>query len=286
MKSKGRTRKAVSYPRKFKPFSSLDSKKQFQELWNKRPHAILAQSAHAAYHQPSEIENIYNTYGATIKTFMSQPDKLGVIYGRFAFLAIWEDKVILSFRGTVPDKRLRLRVPDRVRSIAKALHIEMPQQIKTPIATNIVDDISFIKTPFKADNKQISVHLGFFKATKDLWSDIYKELEQLKHLPIYVTGHSLGAAMAVIAALQYDFEEIVTFGEPAVGTKIELFIPVEKHTRYINGADPVPELIPSFLYQHHGVVKKIKDESGEDFRYDHSIVNYAHILTHQIEKPL
>ena len=96
---------------------------------------------------------------------------------------------------------------------------------------------------------------------------------------LFVTGHSLGAAMAVIAGMIYSFNKIVTFGEPSVGNNLERTIePSCPHIRYVNGDDPVTKIVPESLFKHHGKLKKIMDIEGTDFRFDHSIINYAIIL--------
>ena len=42
-------------------------------------------------------------------------------------------------------------------------------------------------------------------------------LKKLPNHKLYVTGHSLGAAMAVVAGMSNKFDKVVTFGEPRVG---------------------------------------------------------------------
>jgi triacylglycerol lipase len=87
--------------------------------------------------------------------------------------------------------------------------------------------------------------------------DILAELEhndQLKvRKDVYITGHSLGAAMATIAATRYQPEELFTFGSPRVGG--HKFIRNIKcpHLRFMNNNDIVCRIPPAWLgFVHHG----------------------------------
>ncbi|MFA5825309.1 MAG: lipase family protein [Gallionellaceae bacterium] len=63
---------------------------------------------------------------------------------------------------------------------------------------------------------QIDVHEGFKQALDSVWSDIEKALQQI-HVPIFFTGHSLGAALATLAAARRTPAALYTFGSPRVG---------------------------------------------------------------------
>ena len=69
---------------------------------------------------------------------------------------------------------------------------------------DVMADHNVIKNTAKAGGK---VHGGFQQEVNDLWMDVLAEIEhndQLKvRKDVYMTGHSLGAAMATIAATRY-----------------------------------------------------------------------------------
>ena len=69
---------------------------------------------------------------------------------------------------------------------------------------DVMADLNVIKNAAKAGGR---VHSGFQKEVNDLWMDVLAEIEhndQLKvRKDVYMTGHSLGAAMATISATRY-----------------------------------------------------------------------------------
>jgi hypothetical protein len=106
---------------------------------------------------------------------------------------------------------------------------------------------------------KVKVHNGFyhqFEAVKDAITNDLKIHPEVKEL--IVTGHSLGGALATIAAAHFAAEnkELVvkcyTYGAPRVGNKtfIEWFhANVKQHYRVTNCHDPVP-LVPLFRFYH------------------------------------
>lgn len=70
-------------------------------------------------------------------------------------------------------------------------------------------------------------HRGFYNSVEDLWLDIQAQIKQAqadKKRPIFLTGHSLGGAMATVAAakLVHDdkpFTSVYTFGQPRALTQ-------------------------------------------------------------------
>ena len=101
------------------------------------------------------------------------------------------------------------------------------------------------------------VHGGFQQEVNDLWMDVLAEIEhndQLKvRKDVYMTGHSLGAAMATIAATRYQPHELFTFGSPRVGGKHFVKNIKCPHLRFMNNNDIVCRIPPAWLgFRHHG----------------------------------
>lgn len=65
-------------------------------------------------------------------------------------------------------------------------------------------------------------HRGFWRSVEDVWSVIfsrYEDLREQKKRPLFFAGHSLGGAMATIAAARFvhqdkPFTSVYTFGQP------------------------------------------------------------------------
>jgi len=78
-----------------------------------------------------------------------------------------------------------------------------------------------------------------------------------------MTGHSLGAAMATIAATRYQPHELFTFGSPRVGGPKFIRHIKCPHYRFMNNNDIVCRIPPAWLgFRHHGTMIYF-DRNGE-----------------------
>jgi triacylglycerol lipase len=100
------------------------------------------------------------------------------------------------------------------------------------------------------------IHVGFKEEINKLWPAIEKAIANIDSL--HVTGHSLGAAMATIAAgrIQSKVKALVTFGSPRVGNKEYVNCLSITHYRVQNNCDDVTK-VPFLLmgFAHHGTHK-------------------------------
>lgn len=154
------------------------------------------------------------------------------------------------------------------------------------------------------------VHKGFLYGLEDVWGDIWKIIRtQRKQRPLWITGHSLGAALATLAVARLrekgePVSGLYTFGSPRVGDhkfakKFNADFSSQTF-RYVNNNDVVAR-VPFLGYCHVGTFKyfdengnqrdgiswwnllqdrikgRIKDlfEPGTDGIKDHSITNYV-----------
>src|SRR5271157_967339 len=113
-----------------------------------------------------------------------------------------------------------------------------------------------IGTDFAAAGVGARFHRGFMEALHEIWEPLLAaitEAVEASDRPLWITGHSLGGALALLAAwrLQRNFitvHEVVTFGAPMIGNEAaaEAFEQefAGKIFRYVNFEDPVP-LLPS-----------------------------------------
>ncbi|CAE7223728.1 sol [Symbiodinium sp. CCMP2592] len=117
-----------------------------------------------------------------------------------------------------------------------------------------------------SDSKAVLVHKGFQQAYLTVKADVVQWLESRRPPPseIHLSGHSLGATLATLAAvhlcaLRWPVAAVVTFGSPPLGSE-ELGqcyadMGLDRVTvRFANRADPIPrlkELVGSFCdFQH------------------------------------
>jgi triacylglycerol lipase len=101
------------------------------------------------------------------------------------------------------------------------------------------------------------VHVGFKGEINKIWPSISKELEANPG-NVYVTGHSLGAAMATIAAsrIQDRVTALITFGSPRVGDKAFVKSLTVEHYRVQNNCDDVTKVPFRVMgFDHHGTHK-------------------------------
>lgn len=125
--------------------------------------------------------------------------------------------------------------------------------------------------------KGCSVHSGFYKSWKEISKKVFKALRHVgcgegMGKSLYLTGHSLGAAVVQVAMFDladagYKIEKLYAFEAPRVGNKAwaEAFQEKFKRTKVFRTShfkDPVVHLPPWMLsYQHIGPEVFI-DETG------------------------
>jgi len=140
---------------------------------------------------------------------------------------------------------------------------------------NWLTDVRFAPFP---DGFGGHVHKGFWDALSGVWSDLANRLGQLQNQAgaartLWFTGHSLGAAMATLAAdrtineLHLQVAGLYTFGSPHVGddsfrSRFYSEGLGDKTFRFRNNRDIVTTVPPKFLYPHVGTLKYL-DGSGQ-----------------------
>ena len=184
----------------------------------------MAKLAEAAYLDKKEAQALKKDLGYTGHKFFEHD-------GAQAH-AFWnKEEYVLAFRGTEPDE-----------------------------ITDLLADLNAI--PRGAMTHGL-VHSGFRGELDKLWDAVvthHGKGHQNKKL--FITGHSLGAAMATIATSRFEedckVEQLTTFGSPRVGTRKFVKNIETSHVRFVNNNDIVTK-VPLFImgYKHHGVLKYI-----------------------------
>ena len=204
---------------------------------------ILAQASAIAYHQPAEASKWAAISGFTGPfDFFDNADTQG-------FVAESPDAIVVAFRGTQPNRPMDWFVDFRATS--------------GPWAHNVGH-----------------VHDGFYSALRNVWGVTLASGEILPRRllnradkTIWITGHSLGGALAELCAAQAMFvskipvQGVYTFGQPRVGNKdfadalnAELGSGI---FRFVNDRDIVPR-VPLFTmgFCHYGGLRSF-DHTGQ-----------------------
>ena len=188
------------------------------EIQNK-PYTMAILSG-LAYGEPSEVSKKFRKHGFHSNKYCSKN-------GAQCYI-VWNDtNAVICFRGTEPKEM-----------------------------SDIKADLNAIQR--QGLHNKGDVHGGFQGEINKLWDLIVEKIDELKNHKIYITGHSLGGAMATICAKrlqeqQVEVQCLYTYGSPRVGDRRwvkSLQIP---HYRFQNNNDVVCK-VPFWImgYRHHG----------------------------------
>ncbi len=104
------------------------------------------------------------------------------------------------------------------------------------------------------------VHRGFKNALDEVWDDLIIHIEKLhrKGIKIWFAGHSLGAALAALAADRYsNTAGVYTIGSPRIGdSDFRDRFHVQAY-RVVNNSDIVTKVPPAGFYRHVGEIRFI-----------------------------
>ena len=124
---------------------------------------------------------------------------------------------------------------------------------------NVKDFVTDLGTlPVPVIGGSVLVHEGFLKGLDSVWQQISRKLDEITS-PLFYTGHSLGAALATLAASRRSPRAVYTFGSPRVGN--DAFVSVLQSVpvyRIVDGSDMIPTLPPEVMgYRHVGEVHQL-----------------------------
>ena len=110
--------------------------------------------------------------------------------------------------------------------------------------TDIMNDLNAVPRPWPSGG---NVSSGFADALMVLWNQegLEKAVQAIKGYDLLITGHSLGAAMATLAASLVTTKSLYTFGSPRVGDDsfVKKFDGVDNR-RYVDCCDLVARVPP------------------------------------------
>jgi len=176
----------------------------------------------------------------------------------FGYAGVTSNEIIVAFRGTEPAS-----------------------------LQNWITDLKIAKTTPYENMPDVQVHKGFYEAYQAVENQIRPAIANLTsvfpHLPITVTGHSLGAALSTLcgADLIVQFPNVsVTvwnYGNPRVGNEAwsdyYSSLPIRTNWRVVNQKDIVPSIPYEWMGFYHEATEvwypkdtttyKVCNDSGE-----------------------
>lgn len=156
--------------------------------------------------------------------------------------------------------------------------------------------------PYSDDNTEVKFHQGFMSAYFAVRKDLLKAMDTFTGQHVIVTGHSLGGALAIIAALDIQYNlgakrdlsfEVYTFGAPRVGNEamVESYNRrIPKSYRFVYGWDIVTR-IPRTWQGYAHVEEAIQLGSRWTWNFlsrrfsDHSLDAYINALEADVSDP-
>ncbi len=254
------------------------------QSYNANNALCLAAASNLAYEDSPTIEPVVEQWGFDKYRFVEAKDTQGFVCGSANLL-------LIVFRGTEPEK-----------------------------LKDWFTDINIKLVPGPAGE----VHKGFWEAITAAWPQIQQALTEYRtdQQPIWISGHSLGAALALLAAARLQLQEkmpvqgLYDFGQPRAGNYSfakafdQAFEP--RATRFVNNNDIVPHVpipTPVLRYWHTNRLiyidaegnlnpdmpywKRMRDgfkgatqdlgKPGPDALKDHAMDNYIHYIRQSIK---
>jgi len=209
------------------PFQPGDANFNLRNAW------WLMDASFLAYSDEAKIQTEFQKIaGTTVKTFFTSRTTQ-------CYVVSTNDWIVLVFRGT--------QVDDFWQAVI-----------------DWATDFELVPVP---DAHGDRVHAGFKHALEEVWTDVsgyILSLQTTLKRPLWIAGHSLGAALGTIAAnLCSDnptlgFAGLYTYGSPRVGNRgFGKRIPPKVVFRFQNDSDIVTQLPLGFGFHHVGAVEFI-----------------------------
>lgn len=153
-------------------------------------------------------------------------------------------------------------------ALVEPIKKERPFSLVVFPGTNEIKDwlsnLDSVPVEWDPNNKNAGhIHKGFADALDHVWNDFFKDrlwsnikeyVSQIQH-PLFYTGHSLGGALATLAAIHQTPQAVYTFGAPRVVTEtFKTYHPSFPLYRVVNHLDMVPTVPPEkpLLFTHLG----------------------------------
>lgn len=203
--------------------------------------ALFARLSNLAYSSPREARKVFEKMGYTATYYQSK--------GSNVYIVEDANDIIVVCRGT---------------------EVKEWNDIKADLTIDLV--------PSRVGVGQ--VHRGFRNYTDHLWENVKNHVLDCPQKKLWLTGHSLGAAMATLMArrfvldpINHPVEALFTYGSPRVGNRsyINTFNEKIVHHRWVNDGDIVTKVPFSPWYYHCGTMHHINSKGKITVNYDRKI---------------
>ncbi|MGW6605580.1 lipase family protein [Streptomyces sp. NPDC055036] len=198
----------------------------------------LAKAAELAYREEGEVRTVLADWGFDrFRHFEARHELPFPLEDTQAYVAASDRMIIAAFRGTQP-----LEIRDWL------------TDVNTP--------------PVPGPGNKGFVHFGFHQALASVYPDVRSAIETFRTggQTVWITGHSLGGALAMLAGGRLYFEEpriladgIYTYGQPRTCDRLlaaahNTALKGRTH-RFVNNNDIVPQVPPAPVFTHVDHVK-------------------------------
>jgi triacylglycerol lipase len=211
--------------------------------------ALFARLSNLAYQNPKEAQKLFKKAGFTDSMYYGNA-------GSNAYVLENETDIVIVCRGT---------------------EVKEWNDIKA--------DLSIALVPSRTGIGR--VHRGFRTYTDKIWEPIKSHVASIKNKDLWITGHSLGAAMATLMARRCVLDislqvpkALFTYGSPRVGDRhyIDEFNTLVTHHRWVNDGDIVTKVPFAPIYYHCGIMHHIGSDGKVIVNYDRKI-SWTRILS-------
>ncbi len=200
-------------------------------MGDQRNARFLAVAADLAYYSQAEGESKF-------RDELGLAGHLASVDNTQAWIAANEDHIVVAFRGT--------EKPTAIEGLKDWLLTNAMNLLVVPEGR--------LGTDLAAAGVGARFHQGFVEAIAEIWPAVLSAVEgelAKADRPVWVTGHSLGGALALFAAWlltrkMINVHQVYTFGAPMIGNQVAIDAFNRefkgKLFRYTNQPDPVPRL--------------------------------------------
>ena len=203
--------------------------------------ALFARISNLAYLTPKEARKVFDKMGYTSTYYQSK--------GSNVFVLEDTNDIIVACRGTEAKEW-----------------------------KDIQADLTIDLVPSRQGVGQ--VHRGFRNYVDNVWEPVKNHVLDCPQKKLWITGHSLGAAMATLMArrfvldpVSHSVEAVFTYGSPRVGNRsyINHFNNKVTHHRWVNDGDIVTKVPFSPWYFHCGIMHHIDSKGKVSVNFERKI---------------